>query len=314
MKRMQSAPWKPLFQTHVSKITPPTFTLATLSTSPPTSTTNPGFPHSSSSSTSSNAPSTTPTFTPRCRTMIFRGFLASLPPNHHNPLANHNPRAYTSDALTFTTDSRMTKTGEILPPHASGGNAEVLTAGGGYVEALFWIAGDTTTGEDIQNQWRVRGKCYLLAEADADEAREVTDVLKQSLVPTGEGDEGSWSWKKEVQAHFGNMTPALRGSFANPPPATLLGVPLGEWAVGKSGGAGELVKGKKIQNENVMDEEGHAARARANMRVGVIVPEVVERLDLAEDEGRARRWVYSKVGGEDGEGVVAGWKVEETWP
>jgi pyridoxamine 5'-phosphate oxidase len=46
----------------------------------------------------------------------------------------------------------------------------------------------------------------------------------------------------------------------------------------------------------------------------VIVPEVVERLDLAEDEGRARRWVYSKVGGEDAEGVVAGWKVEETWP
>ncbi|KAI5845266.1 pyridoxamine 5'-phosphate oxidase-domain-containing protein [Morchella snyderi] len=322
MKRMQSAPWKPLFQTHVSKITPPTFTLATLSTAPPTSTTNPGFPSPSSSSSSTDAPST-PTFTPRCRTMIFRGFLASLPPNPHNPLPAHNPRIYTSDALTFTTDSRMAKTGDLRVPPASssgggGGNAAVLSTGGAYVEALFWIAGDTATGENIQNQWRVRGRCYLLAEADADEATAVTDVLRQCLVPTagdGEAAAAAWSWRREVQAHFANLAPALRGSFANPPPGSAVGVPLAGWDAGRAGGAaGELVKGGKVPDGCVLDAEGHAARARANMRLGVIVPEVVERLDLAEDEGRARRWVYSKVGGEDGGDVVAGWKVEETWP
>lgn len=210
----------------------------------------------------------------------------------------------------------MTKTGEILPPHASGGNAEVKTAGGGYVEAMFWIAGDTTTGANLQNQWRVRGKCYLLAEEDVDDTKEVTRVLEKYMFPTGAAGSEKWSWKKEVQTHFGNMTPALRGSFANPPPGTPLGIPLSEIPERKSGGGGNLVKGSKISNENVMDKEGLAAIARRNMRVGVIVPEVVERLDLAEDDGKARRWVWWRVGEEEKnlEEEVNGWRMEETWP
>lgn len=184
------------------------------------------------------------------------------------------------------------------------------------MEALFWIAGDTTTGENIQNQWRVRGKCYLLAEEDVDDTKEVTEVLERYMLPTGTEGRGNWSWKKEVQTHFGNMTPALRGSFANPPPGTPLGIPLSEICEKKSGGGDVLVKGSKINNENVMDKDGLAAIARRNMRVGVIIPEVVERLDLAEDDQKARRWVWWKVGEEekDGEGVVGGWKMEETWP
>lgn len=242
--------------------------------------------------------------------MIYRGFLASLPPNHHNPLSSHNPRdIFESDALTFTTDSRMAKTGEILPPaHASHGKADAKTAGGAYVEAMFWIAGDTTTGENLQNQWRVRGKCYLLAEEDVDDARDVTDVLRRYMLPTGKKEGGMWSWRREVQMHFGNLTPALRGSFANPPPGTLVG----ERGLGGEG----LVKGRKVGNENVLDEVGVAAVARRNMRVGVVVPEVVERLDLAEDDGKARRWVWWRVKEEDKdkEGVENGWRMEETWP
>lgn len=246
--------------------------------------------------------------------MIYRGFLANIPPNKHNPLESHNPRGvFESDALTFTTDSRMTKIGEILPPHASGGNSEVKTAGGGFVEAMFWIAGDTTTGESIQNQWRFRGKCYLLAEEDVDGVSEVTDVLRKSMIPTGKEGGERWSWKKEIQAHFGNLSPALRGSFANPPPGAPLGI---EMSGVKLEGGSSLVKGNRISNDDVMSMDGLTAIARGNMRVGVIIPEIIERLDLGEDGGRARRWVWLKVGEEEGdvEGVEDGWKMEETWP
>lgn len=246
--------------------------------------------------------------------MIYRGFLASVPPNKHNPLESHNPRdVFESDALTFTTDSRMTKTGEILPPHASGGNAEVKTAGGGFVEAMFWVPGDTVTGAGILNQWRFRGKCYLLAEDDVDDVNEVTDVLRRSMIPTGNEGREKWSWKKEVQTHFGNLSPALRGSFANPPPGAPLDIPLSKMCERKSGGGAILAKGNQISNDCVMGVDGLAAIARRNMRVGVIIPEVVERLDLAEDDGKARRWVWSKLG-EGVEGVEDGWKMEEIWP
>lgn len=246
--------------------------------------------------------------------MIYRGFLANIPPNKYNPLESHNPRGvFESDALTFTTDSRMAKTGEILPPHVSGGNAAVGTAGGGYVEAMFWIAGDASS---IQNQWRLRGKCYLLAEEDVDGVGKVTDVLRESMVATGKEGVEKWSWRKEVQSHFGNLSPALRGSFANPPPGAAMGIPPSDMCVEKSGGGDRLVKGNKIGNEDVMSMDGLAAIARRNMRVGVIIPEIVERLDLADDDGKARRWVWSRVGEGEGEveGVEEGWKVEETWP
>lgn len=301
MKRFQTTSWKPVFQQHIGAINPPTFALATTST----------FHHIPINGGAQSV-------TPRCRTMIYRGFLADIPPNKYNPLESHNPRdVFKSDALTFTTDSRMTKTREILPLHAFGGDAEVKTAGGGFVEAVFWIAGDTTTGKSIQNQWRFRGKCYLLAEEDVDGVSEVTDVLRKSMIPTGKEGGDKWSWKKEVQAHFGNLSPALRGSFANPPPGTPLSTPLSEMCGAKSGGG--LVKGNKISNDDVMATDGLAAIARRNMRVGVIIPEFVERLDLAEDDGKARRWVWSKVGEEEGdvegvEGMEDGWRMEETWP
>jgi len=169
------------------------------------------------------------------------------------------------------------------------------TSAGEYVEAMFWF-------ESTQNQWRMRGRTYLLAEDDVDETPAITDVLKRCLVPqgtgtsSGGGEKKEWTWKKEVQMHFANLTPALRGSFANPPPGTPV-------SPGDNEG---VVKGAKIQNEDVMNKDGIAAAARRNFRVGVVVPEIVERLDLKEDDAKARRWVYWI---EDGK-----WKVQETWP
>ncbi|PUU82102.1 pyridoxamine 5'-phosphate oxidase-domain-containing protein [Tuber borchii] len=267
---MSNPPWKPLFLTHIETLKPPTFTLATTTTVPP------GYPSLNPFHDPQIQPSSHPP-TPRCRTMIYRGLLTSLPPNPQNPLSDHNPPLYTSHLPTFTTDSRMTKTSELLSTSKPGGS--MGTSAGEYVEAMFWI-------ESTQNQWRMRGRTYLLAEDDVNDTPAITDVLERYLVPqnTGipsEGEEKTeWTWKKEVQMHFGNMTPALRGSFANPPPGTPVSL----------GDNGSVVK----------------AAARRNFRVGVVVPEVVERLDLKEDDAKARRWVYWI---EDGK-----WKVQETWP
>ncbi|KAL7269470.1 hypothetical protein RUND412_007865 [Rhizina undulata] len=307
----QTPPWKPLLAHHLTLIKPATFTLATISSS--TSPINPSF------TTSSDAPAH---ISPRCRTMIYRGFLGNLPENPHNPLATHNPQIFTTDLLTFTTDSRSTKIGEFLPPEfKSGGDASMKSFGGGPVEACFWIAGDTTTGEKIQNQWRIRGKCYLLAEEDVDSASEITSILQKRMLlkdPADEEKKKDWSWKKEVQAHFGNLAPAMRGSFANPPPGAPLDVPLESLPDEKTGAVEgvRLVKGRKVPNEDVLREDGVAAVARRSFRVGVIVPEVVERVDLLEDDGRARRWVWWWTGDLAGKGkdAVAGWKGTETWP
>ncbi|CUS15868.1 unnamed protein product [Tuber aestivum] len=283
---MSNPPWKPLFLAHIETLKPPTFTLATTTTVPPSHPSLNPFHDPQTPLPPSHPP------TPRCRTMVYRGLLASLPPNPQSPLSNHNPPLYTSHLPTFTTDSRMTKTSELLSTSRPGESTSTWV--GGYVEAMFWF-------ESAQNQWRMRGRTYLLAEEDVDEARAITDVLARYLVPrdTGtpsEGEEKKWTWKKEVQMHFANLTPALRGSFANPPPGTPV-------SLGDNGGA---VKGANIQNDDVMNEDGIAAVARRNFRVGVVVPEVVERLDLKEDDAKARRWVYWI---EDGE-----WKAQETWP
>ena len=100
----------------------------------------------------------------------------------------------------------------------------------------------------------------------------------------------------------------MRGSFANPPPAAPLDVDCSYMGVGK------LRKGVRVADEDVLKSDGVEALARRNFRVGVVVPEVVERLDLAADDSKARRWVWWWVGDAEVEGAVEGWKGVETWP
>jgi len=213
--------------------------------------------------------------------MIYRGSLCRLPENCHNPL--HNAWAWDSDLPTFTTDARMEKV------------VGAGTTDGAEVEACFWVAGGT------QNQWRIRGRCFLLSETLPEPPKAVTERLRRREHGQGMGE---FSWRREVQAHFGNLTPAMRGSFANPPPGAPLGCEVGG-----------LVMGGTVENREVLAEHGIAKIARDNFRVGVIVPDVVERVDLAAAGGCARRWVWWWVG-EDGEGenINAGWRGCETYP
>ena len=224
---------------------------------------------------------------------------ASLPENKRNQ-ALQNERVYESDLLTLTSDVRMKKVPEIFA--SSQGHGDVSqsegSGGGGPVEAVFWV-------KEVQIQWRFRGEAYVVGrdiEGEGEESSGVRTVKSQvgerMRVVKEEGKEG-WSWAKELTAHFGNLSPGMRGSFKNPAPGTPTSAPVDDES---------LSLGQKV--DDLEDEV-----ARKNFRVVIIKPDEVERIDLTDPE-RGRRWRYSFVGsseGQDGE-VVDGWRKEELWP
>ncbi|KAL1840138.1 hypothetical protein VTJ49DRAFT_754 [Mycothermus thermophilus] len=302
------APWRTLFLTHLRSLGPsPTFTLANLH--PVTQ--------------ADGAPSPALPCLPRARTCVFRGMWADPLPDrssnggYQNPAPRNPTGVYTSDLLVFTTDARSEKAGDIFDS-AAAGDVEAsggTTGGGGPVEAVFWIDRDPATGTAIKTQWRVRGHAWVLgpgAEIDRaageveekgdDGARRVREALLRRMKKVGEpGQEESWSFEREVTAHFGNLSPLMRGSFRGPPP----GAPVAYHTA-----KGEVV-GQSVEDVN-------DAAARANFRVVVIVPDEIDQVDLS-DETRPRRWLYV-YRGESRESKLPGgeifgeWEQVEVWP
>lgn len=212
--------------------------------------------------------------TPRCRTVVCRGFWASLPENSKNT-APLNPATYESDLPVITTDARMDKVGELVGPSKGGSSP------GGPVEGVFWIPNAMT-------QWRLRGHAYILGpDIDSETAAGVREAVGKHM--RRQGDHGDWSWSREVTAHFGNLSPGMRGQFRNPPPGTPITQKPGEG----------LGMGHKI-------DDLEDPIARSNFRVVVIVPEEVDHVDLTVQD-LARRWNYKLK--DDGT-----WDVEEVWP
>ncbi|PQE10246.1 zn 2cys6 transcription factor protein [Rutstroemia sp. NJR-2017a WRK4] len=264
------APWRPLFLTHLSKMDSPEFVLSSLSPS-------------------SDKNSPTP-YLPRARYCIFRGMWAELPENKHND-APMNDRVYEN--------VRMEKVPEIFA--SSQGHGEVSqsqgSGGGGPVEAVFWI-------KEVMTQWRFKGEAYIVGQ-DIEESQEssgtrtVKTKIGERMRVVKESEKANWSWEKELTAHFGNLSPGMRGSFKNPVPGTPVSNPPNDKA---------LSLGQKVSDLN--DEA-----ARKNFRVVIIKPESVEQLDLTEPD-KARRWRYTYVGpsGGENEEVVGEWKKEELWP
>ncbi|KAI1766238.1 hypothetical protein GGR53DRAFT_464636 [Hypoxylon sp. FL1150] len=282
MATSTAAPWRKLFLEHVRTMASPEFTLAT----------------ARQLSTPSG-----PASWPRARTCVFRGMFADLPVNPKNE-ADLNPDAYESDYLTLTTDCRMDKMSELVGAE----EREDLKRSrrGERVEATFWV-------RETGTQWRVRGRAYVLGpdidEPDAPAAKEVVDDLlarmrpKQSQTQTSsEEKDKDWSFSREVTAHFGNLSPLMRGSFRNPPPGTPVAVPVTD---------DRLKLGQKVTDL-------HDEVARANFRVVVIVPAEVDRTDLSDPE-RGRRWQYTfRDGGKEpkmpGGMLEDGWEKVEVWP
>lgn len=267
-KSHPTAPWREAFLKDTRELEMPSFYLATLH-------------HQNSNESAASA------IAPRVRTVIFRGLWGSMDVNPKNE-APLNPAVYDSDLLTITTDIRMDKVGELF---SSTGADSSKSGKGGPVEGVFWV-------EKTQRQWRIRGASYVIApDIDSPDAALVRDGLEEHMRPAGPqaagADETSqWSWSKELTAHFGNLSPGMRGSFRNPPPGT----PLTDKA-GDGLGLGQKVTDLQ---DNI---------ARSNFRVVLIVPEQVDLVDLS-DPSRHRRWQHTLVPTDNGRS----WHSAELWP
>jgi hypothetical protein len=261
---------------------------------------------------------------PRARTCVFRGLWATHPLPGYKPEHNRaplNPPLYESDCPVFTTDARTDKAAEILD---SAGEDEIAASGGacgggGPVEACFWVdvpSSSESEGMGVKTQWRVRGHAWVLGgDADAEEdagARKVREVLMRRMRKKKAGDDDNsggegggegkgWSFAREVTAHFGNLSPLMRGSFKAPPPGTPVA-----YHTDKGEGLGQRL-------DDLEDEV-----ARKNFRVVVIVPDEVDQVDLS-DELRPKRWLYvyrgeaadSRLPGGE---VMGEWEKVEVWP
>ncbi|KAK4156855.1 hypothetical protein C8A00DRAFT_12279 [Chaetomidium leptoderma] len=305
-----AAPWRAPFLTHLSHLpTTPTFTLATLHPAP-----------------QSESPSAALPCLPRARTCVFRGLWAAPFPTtrspssssssgSHQPQLQLNPPLFESDLPVFTTDARTDKATEIFDS-AAAGDVEAsggATGGGGPVEAVFWVDVNNNNNNKagvVRTQWRVRGHAWVLAGGDVDSLegegpRRARGVLRGRMRKVrgqdGEEEEEGWSFAKEVAAHFGHLTPLMRGSFRGPPPGTPVA-----YHTEKGEGVGQRL-------DDLEDEV-----ARRNFRVVVIVPDEVDQVDLS-DELRPRRWlyVYRGVGGVSklpGGEIIGEWEKVEVWP
>lgn len=198
----------------------------------------------------------------------------------------------------------MNKVSEVFSSSSSGSSAVEQSGGGGPVGAMFW-ASETGT------QWRIRGHAWVLAAGDissttssgAKAAREALLARMRKTSSSGAGSEEGWDWEKEIVGHFGNLSPAMRGSFKNPSP--------GSPRANKPGPGEEL--GQKVGDELLNDE-----LAKRNFRVVVVVPDEVELVDLHDPEDQ-RRWLYTFVGSgaqakTPGGQVLGEWEKTELWP
>lgn len=255
-----AAPWREAFLSHIEQLKQPTFTLSSLHSATP------------------SEPSSTSHLVPRARTVVYRGMWASLAPNPKNS-AQLNPTSFQTDLPTVTTDARMEKVSEMF----TGSDPDSLSNVGGPVEAVFWFPESMT-------QWRLRGPIFMIGpDIDSAEASPVKEELMPYMRRVGTSE---WNWSRELTAHFGNLSPLMRGTFRNPPPGT----PVTQKP--EAGlGLGQVV-------EDLKDEI-----ARKNFRVLVIVPEEVDRVDLSDPE-RGRRWNYRL----DRAGNGAEWSEAELWP
>jgi pyridoxamine 5'-phosphate oxidase len=190
----------------------------------------------------------------------------------------------------------MQKAGELVDTAREVSSGQ--TGGGGPVEAVWWV-------EESGTQWRVRGTGWVLGQdVDGEEGRKAREVISERMRrrdPQAQESQEEWSWSREVTAHFGNLSPGMRGSFRSPPPGTPITVPPEEGL-----GLGQEV-------DDLEDEV-----ARRNFRVVVIVPDEVDQVEYL-DPKKPRRWIYIYRGlswqaKEPGGEVIGEWEKVEVWP
>ncbi|GMG25081.1 unnamed protein product [Aspergillus oryzae var. brunneus] len=155
------APWRSLFQSHLTQNSSTSFTLSTVD-------------HDSQ-----NRP------VPRSRTCEFRGFWPS--PQLHDKAVEalnsqgigQNPAVYESDMISLTTDVRMEKVGQ-------------LDSSANVVEGIFWLT-------DVGNQWRVKGEAFVIGDPKGGAHEEAArKEIQTGMNVTGkDADVSEWTWERQ---------------------------------------------------------------------------------------------------------------------
>ncbi|KAF4125240.1 hypothetical protein GMORB2_4079 [Geosmithia morbida] len=226
---------------------------------------------------------------------------------HYDNPASLNPSGiYETDLATITTDIRMEK----------------WRMRGCQV----YIVGRDIESEDCAPTREALSRYMRRANASADLGEETREnqQQQQKQKQKQKQQEQEWSWNRELTAHFGNLSPLMRGTFRNPPPGTRL-VKAGAKAGAEAGSDEDRTKEAADHDDGLgLGQEVHDLEdevARRNFCVLVLVPDELDRLDLSNPK-RARRWIYSRRSGGDttaSEGARTGtlsdtWDVVEVWP
>jgi hypothetical protein len=127
-----------------------------------------------------------------------------------------NEQVFESDLLTFTSDVRMAKIPELFASGRGHGDESQSqgSGGGGPCEAVFWV-------KETMTQWRVAGRAFVLAgDVEEGEGKEESSGVRTLKSEVGarmrcltEEKKGEWSWSRELTAHFGNVSPGMRGRY-----------------------------------------------------------------------------------------------------
>ena len=97
----------------------------------------------------------TPSGQPRVRTVYHRSFWGE----HIGPSSTSNPPLYESDCPTFITGARSNKGRDIYAAGLDQCRSQMGSGGGAQVEILYWF-------RDLGVQWRIRGRCWLMSSED----------------------------------------------------------------------------------------------------------------------------------------------------
>jgi pyridoxamine 5'-phosphate oxidase len=113
----------------------------------------------------------------------------------------------------------MEKVGQLFgsgPGHADKDEQTQGSGGGGPVEAVWWVEGET------QTQWRIKGRAFVVGNdiegtEQSSGVRTVLSEVGKRMRVVDAGKEGDWSWGRELTASFGNQSPGIKGRTTRKP-------------------------------------------------------------------------------------------------
>lgn len=199
---------------------------------------------------------TNPNGLPRVRTLSHRSFWGDCI-NHSQP---HTSPLYESDCPTFITGASSGKGVDIYASGLDNCRLETVSGGGAQVEILYWF-------REIQIQWRIRGRCWLMASEP--EQQQGSSLL----------DQGAEFARQAVSAYMRAKSSQSETVKKNDQ------IEAAESHSADSEGILSQFWNEQIESYAAsLKEEHRKGFEKAGFRVGIIMPEAVEHRDRSRNK------------------------------